>query len=73
MLLSKQTLPVFTSKEWTGFDLMVVYVYAINGFNSILTDFNLELNGPALVGIFAMLPWILLALFFPFNSKLSRS
>ena len=39
------------------------YVYAINGLNSMLTDFNLGLAGPALVGFFAMLPWVLLALF----------
>ncbi|MBP1693563.1 MAG: putative rane protein [Chloroflexi bacterium] len=73
MMLSKQTLPLFTRKDWTGFDLLVVYVYAINGFNSILTDYNLELSGPALVGIFAMLPWILLALYSPINFKPSRN
>ena len=71
ILLSKQTLSILTSMEWAGFDLLVVYVYAINGVNSILTDYNLGLAGPALVGIFAMLPWVLLSLYSPLQTKQS--
>ena len=71
ILLSKQTLSILTSMEWAGFDLLVVYVYAINGLNSILTDYNLGLAGPALVGIFAMLPWVLLSLYSPLQTKRS--
>lgn len=35
-----------------------VYLYALNGLSSVLTDINLGLAGPALVGVFAMLPWV---------------
>jgi carotene biosynthesis associated membrane protein len=33
--------------------------YAITGFSSLLTDFIFGLDGPALVGIFAILPWVI--------------
>jgi uncharacterized membrane protein len=63
-LLIAKTIPTTSSGEsWSSFGVLAVYVYAINGLNSMLTDFNLGLAGPALVGFFAMLPWVLLALF----------
>lgn len=44
-----------------GFTKLAVWSYAITGLSSVLADFEFELNGPALVGIFAMLPWVVLA------------
>ena len=38
---------------------LAVWSYAIVGVSTILTDFLFGLQGPALVGIFAMLPWVL--------------
>lgn len=40
-----------------------VYSYGTTGLSSILTNLNLGLGGPALAGFFAMLPWVVLALF----------
>jgi uncharacterized membrane protein len=39
---------------------LAVWSYAITGLSSLLTDFIFGLDGPALVGIFAMLPWVVL-------------
>jgi hypothetical protein len=39
---------------------MAIWSYAIVGISTILTDFLFGLSGPALVGIFAMLPWVLM-------------
>lgn len=50
-------------QSWASFGIYAAYVYAINGLNSILTDYNLALTGPALVGFFAMFPWVALAIF----------
>ncbi len=63
LLISKWVPRVTTGEAWSSFGIYVVYVYAINGLNSILTDYNLGLVGPALVGFFAMLPWVFLTLF----------
>jgi uncharacterized membrane protein len=41
------------------FTRLAVASYAITGFSSILVDFIFHLDGPALVGLFAMLPWVL--------------
>jgi len=37
---------------------LAVASYAITGLSSILVDFIFHLDGPALVGLFAMLPWV---------------
>ncbi len=44
------------------FQPLAVLSYAITGFSSILADFEFGLDGPALVGIFAMLPWVVISL-----------
>jgi hypothetical protein len=36
-----------------------VWSYAITGLGSLLADFEFGLPGPALVGIFVMLPWVI--------------
>ena len=43
-----------------SFITLAVWCYALVGFSTILTDFLFGLSGPALVGIFAMLPWVLM-------------
>jgi putative membrane protein len=43
-----------------SFNQLPILSYAILGISTILTDFLFGLGGPALVGIFAMLPWVLL-------------
>jgi len=44
------------------FKPLAVWSYAITGFSSVLADFEFGLDGPALVGIFAMLPWVVISL-----------
>ena len=45
------------------FNHLPLWSYAITGLSSLLADFEFGLNGPALVGIFTMLPWVLLGWF----------
>jgi uncharacterized membrane protein len=42
-----------------SYNRLPILSYAILGISTILTDFLFGLGGPALVGIFAMLPWVL--------------
>jgi len=42
------------------FTQLPILSYAITGLSSLLADFEFGLPGPALVGIFAILPWVLL-------------
>jgi carotene biosynthesis associated membrane protein len=42
------------------FGRLAVWSYSITGISSMLADLELGLDGPALVGIFAMLPWVLM-------------
>jgi uncharacterized membrane protein len=42
-----------------SFIQLASWSYAIVGLSTILTDFIFGLDGPAMVGIFAMLPWVL--------------
>jgi putative membrane protein len=42
---------------------LAIWSYAITGLSSLLADFEFGLDGPALVGIFAMLPWVVLGWF----------
>jgi uncharacterized membrane protein len=39
---------------------LAAWSYTLTGLSSLLTDFIFGLDGPALVGIFAMLPWVVL-------------
>lgn len=41
------------------YNYLAIWSYAITGLGSLLADFEFGLPGPALVGIFAMLPWML--------------
>lgn len=41
------------------YNYLAIWSYAITGLGSLLADFEFGLPGPALVGIFAMLPWVL--------------
>jgi uncharacterized membrane protein len=49
-------------QDFFHFERLAIYTYAINGLSSILTDVNVNLGGPALVGLFAMLPWVVIAI-----------
>lgn len=42
-----------------SYNFLAIWSYAITGLGSLLADFEFSLPGPALVGIFAMLPWVL--------------
>ena len=39
---------------------LATWSYTLTGVSSLLTDFIFGLDGPALVGIFAMLPWVVM-------------
>lgn len=45
------------------FTRLAIFSYAITAASSLATDLTLGLDGPALVGLYAMFPWILLGLF----------
>jgi putative membrane protein len=46
-----------------SFKQLAIWSFAANGLSSILVDFEIGLDGPALVGTFAMLPWVVLGWF----------
>jgi len=59
-------LTVISSKPNTAdtsnpFSRLAIWSFATTGLSSILADFEFGLSGPALVGIFAMLPWVVLS------------
>lgn len=54
--------PLTAGQQDHAFDRLAVYSYILYGLNSVLTDVNLGLNGPALGGLFAMLPWMIVGL-----------
>jgi putative membrane protein len=70
LFLSLARLKPEQSPSTAPFSHLAVWSYAITGTSSLLTDFEFGLSGPALVGIFAMLPWVLLGLFNP-HQKIS--
>ena len=43
-----------------NYDRLVIFSYAMAGLSSIVMDFQIDLAGPALVGVFAMTPWAVL-------------
>ena len=43
-----------------AFDRLAVLSYAVTGLSSVIVDLQVGLGGPGLVGIFAMLPWVLM-------------
>jgi uncharacterized membrane protein len=45
-----------------AFGRLAVWSYALTGFSSIMTDAIFTLDGPSMVGVFAMLPWVVLGL-----------
>jgi uncharacterized membrane protein len=57
LVLSRQT-PVQADLPENSFDRLAVISYAVTGLSSVIVDFQAGLAGPGLVGIFAMLPWI---------------
>lgn len=48
-----------------GFERQVVLSYAITGLSTVVVCLQIGLQGPALVGLFAMLPWMVLGYFRP--------
>ena len=42
---------------------LAIASFALIGLSTVITDFEFGLDGPALVGLFGMLPWVVLALF----------
>ncbi|NJD60893.1 MAG: hypothetical protein C3F13_06195 [Anaerolineales bacterium] len=44
------------------YNYLAIWSYVITGLGSLLADFEFGLPGPALVGIFAMLPWVVMGL-----------
>jgi uncharacterized membrane protein len=57
-----------------SFTDLAVWSYAITGLSSILVCFEFGLDGPALVGIFAMLPWVVMGMMLPgrYNNPASK-
>ncbi len=49
-------------------DLWIILLYAITGLSNVIVDALIELPGPALVGLFAMAPWIIFGLLIPAKS-----
>ncbi len=55
-----------------SFRRLAIYGYGLTGLSSLLTDFIFGLDGPALVGIFTMLPWVLLGWVKSFATDIHR-
>jgi uncharacterized membrane protein len=51
--------PAALAERSGSFDRLAVLSYAITGFSTVAVNFQIDLAGPALVGIFAMLPWVI--------------
>jgi putative membrane protein len=60
LVISKQT-PAQEELPENSFDRLAVISYAVTGLSSVIVDFQVGLGGPGLVGIFAMLPWVVSA------------
>jgi uncharacterized membrane protein len=48
-----------------SFSWLAIASYATTGLSSVIVDFEFGLDGPGLVGTFAMLPWVLMGLLKP--------
>jgi uncharacterized membrane protein len=53
--------PVKRLETDTPFERLAIFSYAITGLSTIVVDFRAGLAGPGLVGLFAMLPWVILS------------
>jgi len=60
LVISRQT-PAQDELPNHSFDRLAVVSYAVTGLSSIIVDLQTGLEGPGLVGIFAMLPWVVIA------------
>lgn len=61
-LVLKQEKPSPLDSDDPGFDRLAVLSYAMTGMSTIIVDFNIGLSGPAMVGFFAMLPWVVVGI-----------
>ena len=50
--------PVRNESPNSAFERLAIVSYAVTGLSTIIVNFQIGLAGPALVGIFAMLPWV---------------
>lgn len=50
-----------------------VYAYAITGISTVWVDFIFDMDGPGLVGLFAMLPWVVIGLALAGQNKTARA
>jgi uncharacterized membrane protein len=46
-----------------NFDRWAIVSYSIVGLSTVIIDLRIDLGGPGLVGLFAMLPWVLVSSF----------
>jgi uncharacterized membrane protein len=60
LLLALSRSRPLTHEKSISFTRLAIWSYAITGASSILADFEFGLDGPALVGIFAMIPWVVM-------------
>jgi len=60
-VLARET-PSPTVRQSYAYDRQAIVSYAVTGLSSILLGLNQGLSGPALVGLFAMGPWVIMAL-----------
>lgn len=50
-----------------------IYAYAITGISTVWVDFIFDMAGPGLVGLFAMLPWVVIGLALAGKNKTARA
>jgi putative membrane protein len=59
-LLLSRTSPEREAQPNPSFDRMAVVSYAVTGLSSVIVCLQIGLGGPALAGLFAMLPWMIM-------------
>lgn len=62
LVVGRVTPDKLETKE-TSFEQLAILSYVIAGLSSIVMDFQIDLAGPAMVGLFSMAPWALLGWF----------